>query len=69
MLTRKDELKKAIMGIQRTINLAKQGKIELEGHRPMTALEMQKQVLEAELIRAKRGMKPMYEYQWYSDLK
>lgn len=69
MRTRKEELKKAIVEIKRTISLAKQGKIELEGNRPMTALQMIKEVYEAELIRAKKGKKPMYEAQWYSDLK
>lgn len=68
-LKRKMELKKALAEIKKTIRLAKQGKIELEGHRPMTALQMTKEVYEAELIRAEKGVKPMYKAQWYSDLK
>jgi len=69
MTKRKTELKKAIVEINKIINLAKKGKIELEGHRPLTALEMTKQVYEAEFWRAKKGKKPMYKAQWYSDLK
>ena len=69
MKTRKEELKKAIKEIKKITSLAKQGKIELGGNRPMTALQMQKEVLEAELILAKKGKPPMYKYQWYSELK
>jgi len=69
MQTRKGELKKAIAELQRTMKLAKEGKITLEGNRPSTALKMQLQVYQSELARAKRGEKPMYEAQWYSDLK
>jgi|LGOV01.1.fsa_nt_gb hypothetical protein len=67
-LKRAMELKRAVAEIKRTIQLAKQGKIELEGNRPMTALQMQKEVYEAEIIRANKGIKPMYKAQWYSNL-
>jgi len=69
MKTRKEELKKAIKELERTMKLANEGKITLEGNRPSTALKMQLQVYQSELARAKRGEKPMYQTAWYSDLK
>lgn len=43
-------------------------KPNLEGYRPYTAVKMQKQVYQAELFRALKGEKPMYQTPHYAQL-